>query len=58
MSFTIHRGTNISHWLSQSNARGEERRQRFTRDDVRRVAREYFDVDNIALVMTKPGGES
>ena len=38
MPFTIHRGTNISHWLSQSNARGEERCRRFTRDNVRRLA--------------------
>ena len=34
----LKRGTNISHWLSQSNARGAERRARFTRDDCRRLA--------------------
>ena len=38
MSFQIHRGTNISHWLSQSDARGAERKARFTRDDCRRLA--------------------
>ncbi len=38
MKFPIRRGTNISHWLSQSTARGLERRRRFTRDDVRRLA--------------------
>ena len=35
---TLNRGTNISHWLSQSNERGAERRARFTRDDVQRLA--------------------
>lgn len=38
MPFTIHRGTNISHWLSQSEARGAERRARFTREDAARLA--------------------
>ena len=37
MSFKIQRGTNISHWLSQSPERGEKRRQRFTREDVIRL---------------------
>lgn len=32
--FDIHRGTNISHWLSQSNRRGEPRRAFFTAKDV------------------------
>lgn len=43
MAFEIHRGTNISHWLSQSRARGEERRAWFTRDDVERIASWGFD---------------
>ena len=38
MRFTLGRGTNISHWLSQSDARGDERRRRFTREDVARLA--------------------
>jgi endoglucanase len=38
MRFTLGRGTNISHWLSQSAARGDERRRRFTREDVERLA--------------------
>ena len=38
MPFDIHRGTNISHWLSQSKARGQERRAYFTRADVQRLA--------------------
>ena len=32
--FKIRRGTNISHWLSQSARRGESRRAWFTREDV------------------------
>jgi endoglucanase len=38
MPFKIHRGTNISHWLSQSEARGAERTRRFTREDAARLA--------------------
>jgi len=38
MTFKIQRGTNISHWLSQSQERGSERRTRFTREDVARLA--------------------
>lgn len=34
----LKRGTNVSHWLSQSDARGAERLARFTRDDVNRLA--------------------
>lgn len=33
-AFTIKRGVNISHWLSQSNQRGEVRLNRFTKEDV------------------------
>jgi len=36
--FAIRRGTNISHWLSQSEERSEERRRRFTQADVVRLA--------------------
>jgi len=39
MAFTIYRGTNISHWLSQSDRRGAERRAFFTQQDVERIAR-------------------
>jgi endoglucanase len=38
MPFPVRRGTNISHWLSQSKARGQERRAWFTRADVQRLA--------------------
>ncbi len=39
MAFTIQRGTNISHWLSQSQRRGAERRAFFTQADVQRLAK-------------------
>lgn len=41
--FTFKRGTNISHWLSQSNARGEQRRNWFTEKDVKYLASLGFD---------------
>ncbi|MBZ0292458.1 MAG: glycoside hydrolase family 5 protein [Anaerolineae bacterium] len=43
MIFEIHPGTNISHWLSQSTARGEARRQWFVEEDVKRLADLGFD---------------
>lgn len=43
MPLQIKRGTNISHWLSQSEERGEARRAYFTRTDVRRIADWGFD---------------
>lgn len=43
MAFKIRRGTNISHWLSQSERRGDAREQWFTRDDVLRIADWGFD---------------
>lgn len=43
MVFELHRGTNISHWLSQSTRRGEERVAWFTQDDVRHIAGLGFD---------------
>lgn len=39
----IKRGTNISHWLSQSDKRGEERRDWFTKEDIQRIAGWGFD---------------
>jgi len=38
MLFQVARGTNISHWLSQSRQRGAERRAYFTQEDVKRIA--------------------
>jgi endoglucanase len=43
MTFEVKRGTNVSHWLSQSKRRGAERAAWFTQDDVRRIARLGFD---------------
>lgn len=43
MAFTIQRGTNISHWLSQSTRRGAERAAFFTENDVRLIASLGFD---------------
>lgn len=41
--FDIQRGTNISHWLSQSDVRGEERRVFFQEEDVKFLADLGFD---------------
>lgn len=41
--FVFKRGTNISHWLSQSNKRGVERKNYFTEKDVRYLAGLGFD---------------
>lgn len=41
--FVIKRGTNISHWLSQSDARGDQRRNYFTKKDVKYLAGLGFD---------------
>ena len=43
MAFAVQRGTNISHWLSQSERRGEERSSFFVRADVERIAGWGFD---------------
>ncbi|MBR2887447.1 MAG: hypothetical protein IKB95_04410, partial [Bacteroidales bacterium] len=41
--FKIKRGTNLSHWLSQSEARGEERRLHIQEDDFARLDSLGFD---------------
>ena len=41
--FTIGKGVNISHWLSQNDARGEARKGYFTRNDVKAIAEMGFD---------------
>ena len=41
--FVINRGTNISHWLSQSDRRGEARKAWFTEQDVAFIASLGFD---------------
>ncbi len=45
--FEINRGVNISNWLSQSEARGEERRKYFTQAEVDQLA--GFGFDHIRL---------
>lgn len=42
-SFTIHRGTNIAHWLSQSRRRGEARADFFTQRDIAFIDSVGFD---------------
>jgi len=42
-SFTINRGTNIAHWLSQSNRRGADRAAFFTRQDIAFIDSVGFD---------------
>lgn len=41
--FNITRGVNISHWLSQSSRRGEQRQAHFTEEDVRFIASLGYD---------------
>ena len=43
MTFDLRRGTNISHWLSQSTRRGQERKDWFQEVDVMRIADMGFD---------------
>jgi len=42
-NFDIKRGVNISHWLSQSKRRGEERKAYFKEADVKAIAKGGFD---------------
>lgn len=42
-NFKAQRGVNISHWLSQSGRRGEERKSYFTEAEIAAVARAGFD---------------
>src|SRR5688572_27109200 len=42
-TFTIKRGTNIAHWLSQSNRRGEARATFFTEKDITYLDSVGFD---------------
>ncbi len=42
-TFSIHRGTNIAHWLSQSSRRGQERADFFTKKDVDYIKSVGFD---------------
>jgi endoglucanase len=60
MPFHIRRGTNVSHWLSQSKRRGEERVAFFTQEDIRHIAGVGFDHVRIPIdeeQMWKANGE-
>lgn len=41
--FIINKGTNVSHWLSQTDYRGDDRRNFFTEKDVQNIASLGFD---------------
>lgn len=43
LKFTVHRGTNIAHWLSQSERRGEPRDTFFTKKDIDFIDSVGFD---------------
>ena len=48
-NFKIHRGTNVSHWLSQSEARGEMRRLHIQEEDFARLQHLGFDFVRIPI---------
>ena len=48
-NFRIKRGTNLSHWLSQSEARGEMRRLHIQEDDFERLEHLGFDFVRIPI---------
>jgi len=43
VKFEVKRGTNIAHWLSQSERRGEERKHFFTKSDIKAIVNMGFD---------------
>ncbi|MBR3716804.1 MAG: cellulase family glycosylhydrolase [Bacteroidaceae bacterium] len=48
-NFSIKRGTNLSHWLSQSRVTGEERRKHIQEDDFARLEQLGFDFVRIPI---------
>ena len=48
-NFRIRRGTNLSHWLSQSKERGEARQQHIQEDDFERLEQLGFDFVRIPI---------
>ena len=50
-NFKIQRGTNVSHWLSQSEERGEARRQHIQEDDFARLDSLGFAIKGTVLLM-------
>lgn len=57
-SFTIHRGTNIAHWLSQSNRRGDERTVFFTQKDIAFIDSAGFDHIRLPIDEEQMWGEN
>lgn len=54
-NFNIKRGTNLSHWLSQSRIVGEERRNHIQEDDFERLEQLGFDFVRILLMRYSSG---
>ena len=48
-NFNIKRGTNLSHWLSQSRITGEQRRNHIQEDDFARLEQLGFDFVRIPI---------
>ena len=48
-NFRIRRGTNVSHWLSQSEERGEARKEHIQEDDFERLEQLGFDFVRIPI---------
>ncbi|MBR5083808.1 MAG: cellulase family glycosylhydrolase [Prevotella sp.] len=48
-NFRIRRGTNLSHWLSQSKERGEARKEHIQEDDFERLEQLGFDFVRIPI---------
>lgn len=48
-NFKVHRGTNLSHWLSQSEVRGEMRSKHIQEDDMARLESLGFDFVRIPI---------
>ena len=53
-NFKIKRGTNVSHWLSQSEARGEMRRLHIQEEDFARLEKLGFDFVRIPIDEAPP----
>ncbi|HTO17515.1 MAG TPA: hypothetical protein VLZ83_17245, partial [Edaphocola sp.] len=54
--FTVKRGTNLAHWLSQSEARGEEREKFIRIIDIQNIAQMGFDHVRLPIAKAKALG--
>ena len=52
-NFSVKRGVNISHWLSQSNVRGENRAVFFTEADVKFLSEVGFDIYCVRTILMR-----